>query len=222
MTVLGSRPRWKIAPATRRRQRGADRKQSGPRDRGTDWRFVPPAAALALEQRIRELAQVVEQRRDEMRSFVTRKEQAESRFGFARADRTPCSTSANRSTAKRRNCWRKRISGIRKFQAREEIFASNAALDRTAAAAREQSTSNWRRKTWRVQNLRERIQQKYHVNLDDIRSECITITFADEGPAKGANADARRNGGERRGNGLECGCGAGRGACRSGSMKWAR
>ena len=35
-----------------------------------------------------------------------------------------------------------------------------------------------------VQNLRERIQQKYHVNLDDIRSECITITYADEGPAK--------------------------------------
>src|SRR6266481_7686175 len=35
-----------------------------------------------------------------------------------------------------------------------------------------------------VQNLRERIQQKYHVRLDDVRSECITITFADEGPAK--------------------------------------
>jgi chromosome segregation protein len=35
-----------------------------------------------------------------------------------------------------------------------------------------------------VQNLREKIQQKYHVNLDDVRSECITITYADEGPAK--------------------------------------
>jgi chromosome segregation protein len=35
-----------------------------------------------------------------------------------------------------------------------------------------------------VQNLRERVGQKYHLNLDDIRSECITITFADEGPAK--------------------------------------
>src|SRR5437879_5037695 len=35
-----------------------------------------------------------------------------------------------------------------------------------------------------VQNLRERIDQKYHVRLDDVRSECITITFADEGPAK--------------------------------------
>ena len=39
-------------------------------------------------------------------------------------------------------------------------------------------------KNMSVQNLRERVQQKYHVNLDDIRSECITITYADEGPAK--------------------------------------
>src|SRR5437879_1734139 len=35
-----------------------------------------------------------------------------------------------------------------------------------------------------VQNLRERIDQKYHVRLDDVRSECITITFADEGAPK--------------------------------------
>ena len=36
-------------------------------------------------------------------------------------------------------------------------------------------------KTMAVQNLRERIQQKYQINLDDVRSECITITHADEG-----------------------------------------
>jgi len=35
-----------------------------------------------------------------------------------------------------------------------------------------------------VQNLRERIQQKYQINLDQVRSECITITIADEGPPK--------------------------------------
>src|SRR5438034_9054078 len=36
-----------------------------------------------------------------------------------------------------------------------------------------------------VQNLRERVHQKYQVNLDAVRSECITITIADEGPARG-------------------------------------
>ncbi len=35
-----------------------------------------------------------------------------------------------------------------------------------------------------VQNLREKIQQRYQLNLDEIRSECITVTVADEGPAR--------------------------------------
>src|SRR5205814_7698613 len=38
-------------------------------------------------------------------------------------------------------------------------------------------------KNMAVQNVRERVQQKYQVNLDHVRSECITITIADEGPA---------------------------------------
>ena len=77
-------------------------------------------------------------------------------------------------------------------------------------------------KNMSVQNLRERIQQKYHLNLDDIRSECITITFADEGPAKVQTLDAGGNGGERRGDRLGRG-GANRSRrCRNASMKWAR
>jgi chromosome segregation protein len=39
-------------------------------------------------------------------------------------------------------------------------------------------------KNMMVQNLRERILQKYKLNLDEIHGECITITFADEGPAR--------------------------------------
>src|SRR5436309_830045 len=37
-------------------------------------------------------------------------------------------------------------------------------------------------KNMTVQNLRDRIRQKYQLNLNNIRSECITITIADEGP----------------------------------------
>jgi flagellar motor switch/type III secretory pathway protein FliN len=39
-------------------------------------------------------------------------------------------------------------------------------------------------KNMSVQNLREKMQQKYHLNLDDIRSECITITLRRRRPAK--------------------------------------
>ena len=58
-------------------------------------------------------------------------------------------------------------------------------------------------KNMAVQNLREQIQQKYHVNLDDVRSECITITLCRRRPGESADADAGGNGGERRGDGLE-------------------
>ncbi len=66
-------------------------------------------------------------------------------------------------------------------------------------------------KNMSVQNLRERVQQKYHVSLDSIRSECITITYADEGPAKVHVMTPGGNGGCRRGNRLECRGAAGRG-----------
>jgi chromosome segregation protein len=39
-------------------------------------------------------------------------------------------------------------------------------------------------KNMSVQNLREKVQQKYHLNLEDIRSECITIIHAEEGQPK--------------------------------------
>ncbi len=35
-----------------------------------------------------------------------------------------------------------------------------------------------------IDNLCERIEQKYHVKLTDIRGECIRLTYADEGPAR--------------------------------------
>src|SRR5690606_14862178 len=35
-----------------------------------------------------------------------------------------------------------------------------------------------------VENLRQRILEKYQVNIEDVRSECFTITIADEGPAR--------------------------------------
>ena len=77
-------------------------------------------------------------------------------------------------------------------------------------------------KNMAVQNLRERIQQKYHVNLDDVRSECITITLADEGPAKVHMMTPEEMAAERRRHRLGRRGAAGRERCRSGSTKSAR
>jgi len=138
----------------------------------------------ALEQRIRELTQALEQRRGEISSFVGRKEQAESEIQESRAqieklqhDREQVGAQAA-ELAGRKNSQETDISSrdenLRAQRSRlTELQNLRGALDVELA-----------QKDMSVQNLRERIQQKYHVNLDDIRSECITITFADEGPAK--------------------------------------
>ncbi len=138
----------------------------------------------SLAQRLRELAQVIEQRRGEIGACVSRKQQAESEIEESRS----------------------RIESLQ--HEREQVNNQTAGLVATKdaqesdIAAREESLREQRRglaelqdrrgslevelaqKNMTVQNLCERIQQKYHLLLDDIRGECITITFADEGPAR--------------------------------------
>ena len=74
-------------------------------------------------------------------------------------------------------------AGNRRDRAREKLREQRQQLSRLQEQ-RGALEVELAQKNMSVQNLRERIQQKYHVNLDDVRSECITITFADEGPAK--------------------------------------
>jgi chromosome segregation protein len=136
------------------------------------------------ELRVRELAQFLEQRRGEGSSFVIRKAQAESEIQDSRAQ----------------------IGRLQ--QAREQVNGQTAELlarkqlQEADVVAREESLRGQRdrltefqeqrgaldvelaQKNMSVQNQRERVQQKYHVSLDDMRGECITITFAAEGPAK--------------------------------------
>ncbi len=137
-----------------------------------------------LEQRLRELAQVVQQRRGECSSFLQRKAQFETEIGESQRQ-------IQRITHER---------GVVN-QHTAELVAQKETQD-AAIGTREESLRELRRrltdvqqhrstieielaqKTMSVQNLRERIQQKYQVNIDDIRSECITITIADEGPAR--------------------------------------
>ena len=137
-----------------------------------------------LEQRLRELAQVVQQRRGECSSFLQRKAQFETEIGESQRQ-------IERITHER---------GVVN-QHTAELGAQKETQD-AAIGTREESLRELRRrltdlqqhrstieielaqKTMSVQNLRERIQQKYQVNIDDIRSECITITIADEGPAR--------------------------------------
>jgi chromosome segregation protein len=138
----------------------------------------------SLEQRVCELTQMLEQRRNEVSSFIGRKEQAEleiqdsrSQIGRLQHEREQVNTQTAELLARKQSqegdvvAREENLSGQRRQLT--QLQEQRGALDVELA-----------QKNMSVQNLRERIQQKYHVNLDDVRSECITITFADEGAAK--------------------------------------
>ena len=138
----------------------------------------------ALEQRIRELTQVVEQRRGECSSFVSRKEQAESEIQESRgADRAFAARARTGQRADGRIARPEKFAGS-EISTREENLREQRRRLTQLQEQRGAMDVELAQKNMTVQNLRERIQQKYHVNLDDVRSECITITYADEGPAK--------------------------------------
>jgi len=138
----------------------------------------------SLEQRRNELAQIVVQRRGELGSFILRKEQAEreiqdSRGQIERLGHERQQVNGQAAELLGRKQTQDAGVGDREEELREER--------RRLADVQQQRGSlevELAQKEMSVQNLRERIQQKYHLKLDDVRSECITITFADEGAAK--------------------------------------
>ena len=137
-----------------------------------------------LEQRLVELAQVARQRQAEIESIAARKTQAEAEVresrvqierlvqereavGVRAAELLGQKTGQESAVGQREDALRverKRITGLQEERGQLEVELAQ--------------------KNMAVQNLRERVQQKYQVTLDTIQSECLTITVADEGPAK--------------------------------------
>ncbi|MGD0615860.1 MAG: chromosome segregation protein SMC, partial [Verrucomicrobiota bacterium] len=138
----------------------------------------------ALEQRIHELAQVVEQRRAECASFVGRKEQAGSEIEESRAGIDRLRHDRDQVGAQTAELLSQKQSQESDIAAREEKLREHRRRLTELQQQRGALEVELAQRNMSVQNLRERIQQKYHVRLDDVRSECITITFAEEGPAK--------------------------------------
>ncbi len=152
----------------------------------TDEQLASSLAAQRgpLEQRIRELGQLAAQRRNEISSCLKRKEQAETEIEESR--RQIGRLQHERDIV---NAQAAELVGQK-----DEIDADVATREDDLRVQRSRLTSlqqqrgtidvELAQKNMSVQNLRERIQQKYQVNIDDIRSECITITYADEGAPK--------------------------------------
>ncbi len=138
----------------------------------------------ALEQRIRELMQVVEQRKGECSSFISRKEQAEFEIQESRGQIERLQHEREQVSAQMAELVGQKNSQESEISTREESLRGQRSRLTEIQNQRGAVEVELAQKNMSVQNLREKVQQKYHLNLDDIRSECITITHADEGPAK--------------------------------------
>ena len=138
----------------------------------------------SLEQRIRELTQVVQQRRSELSSFVVRKEQAESEIQESRGLIEKLHYDREQVNAQTAELVGQKQSQDAEVTSREETLREQRRHLTEQQERRGAIDVELAQKNMAVQNLRDRVQQKYHVSLDSIRSECITITYADEGPAR--------------------------------------
>jgi len=137
-----------------------------------------------LQQRIREMQHVAEQRRNEIGAFASRKDQwlAEIDESKRQIERLQHEREVTNNQTAELIAQKDVQEG--EILTREEDLRNQRR--RLTELQQERGTLDVEvaQKTMAVQNLRERIQQKYQLLLDDIRSECITITIADEGPAK--------------------------------------
>jgi chromosome segregation protein len=137
-----------------------------------------------LEQRIAELAHLAGQRRAEIQSFIERKQQAENEIAESRQK-----IEGLQHQRQQVNVQITQWLG-QKEALEQQVAASDEGLrgQRGALSQMQQQRATVEielaQKNMSVQNLRDRIREKYQVNLDDVRGECITITLADEGPAQ--------------------------------------
>jgi len=134
-----------------------------------------------LESRIAELGHLAEQRRNEIRAFIDRKAQAERENIQSRH--------AIEALQQQREQVNNQVTDLmtQKDGQEEQITTAEDALREQRRCLTEYQQQRGAievelaQKNMAAQNLRDRIREKYQVNLDEVPSECITITYADEG-----------------------------------------
>ena len=137
-----------------------------------------------LEQRIRELTAAIERLERERGLFDERRGNFEA--GIAQCRREMERLAQERAVLAEQTAQlvddRKFVEG--EIQAREEQLRERRSRVTSLHNLRSQLEVELAQRTITLQNLRERIQQKYQTSLEDIRGEGLRITFAEEGQTK--------------------------------------
>ncbi len=137
-----------------------------------------------LEARIRELEQLIQTRRTEVGAFAQRKTQAEGEIADSRHQIERLQHEREQVGQRVTELGTQKTAQEGDIELRDEGLRQRRKQLGELQGRRGSIDIELTQKTMQVQNLRQRIQEKYQLILDDIRSECITITFADEGAPK--------------------------------------
>ena len=137
-----------------------------------------------LEQRLQELQFLVDQRRSEMTGFEERRRQFIDESSDSRRHIERLRHEREVVSQQAADLSRQRTEQDDEITARETHLREERSRLETFQQQRNQIEVELAQKNMAVQNLRERIESKYQVNLDDIRGECITITVVNEGPPR--------------------------------------
>jgi chromosome segregation protein len=137
-----------------------------------------------LEQRVRELTQLLDRRRADIGGFLQRKGQAEAEIRESRQLIEGLEHQREQLSQHTATVIGQRDAVESDVTSRDEALREDRRHLNELQERRASHEVEIAQKCMLIDNLRNRIQQKYHLRLDDIRSECITITYADQGPAR--------------------------------------
>jgi chromosome segregation protein len=136
------------------------------------------------EQRLGELAQLIEAKRHEIAACVERREASEREIEESRRAVVDLQQEREQVSGQITGVIERKRSSDAEAASREDALREHRRHLSDVQARRGNLDVELAQKAMTVQNLRERIEQKYHLKLEDVLSECITITIADEGAPK--------------------------------------
>ncbi len=137
-----------------------------------------------LEIRIQELLQTASQRRREVDALVQRRSQAEGEVRESRLRVEALQQEREQVSRVLVDIGAQRDAQAAAIDRQEEVLREQRRRQNELQAQRGSLEVELAERRVSLQNVQERIQQKYQINLQEVRSECIHITFAAEGPAK--------------------------------------
>ncbi len=137
-----------------------------------------------LEQRLLELAALVEQRRGECASFLDRRALCESDIASARSAIDRLRHDRETLGQQVADLQQRRDSQESDILQREASLRDQRARLADLQARRGQIEVELAQRRMSLQNLQERVLQKYQIRIEEVQTECITVTTADEGPPR--------------------------------------